>query len=300
MTKKQCTFPLFLVLVLFFTACSGDPATNSEGDDAVVILGESSDSSVGLEGVSELQIVIPANDLGVGTPRIPFIIMDGGQMVNDVEAAFLTVFDLSQDPPAVAWEGAATNYSDYKVPYWVFYPTVETVGNYGVRADLLQSNGNSTQAQFAVAIQEDAIAPNVGDPGFPSVSRTGTGDALKEISSDQTPDESLYQITLEEALGNGRATVISFSTPAYCQTAICAPVLESVKNVKDARDGDIDFVHVEIFGDFETFEPAEAVTEWQLQSEPWTYVLDDAGIVTARFAGPVSPSELQAALAKLE
>ncbi len=300
MIKKTLISLIILLVGLAAVACSQPAPSGGDDDDPAVILGPSSDSNTGLDGISNFQIVIPANDLGKGTPRIPFIIMDGSRMVSEVEAVFITVFDLSGDEPTPIWEGPATNYSDYTVPYWVFYPTIETVGNFGMRADLLTADGDSSQSQFAVAIQEDAIAPNVGDSGIPSQSPTGSGDELAIISSDQNPDDELYTITLEDALSNGLPTIISFSTPSFCQTAICAPVLDTVKQVKNENQGSANFVHVEIFGDFETFETAATVDEWQLQSEPWTYLLDGDGVITARFAGPVSPSELTAELNKIE
>ncbi|MEM8860149.1 MAG: hypothetical protein AAGD96_17595 [Chloroflexota bacterium] len=294
-------FALSLLLaLLLLVACS--PATTNTQDDseAVVILGESEDSATGLSTVSELQILIPANDMEVGTPRIPFILMDGGRMEREAKQVFLSVFQIDSESSAPIWEGTATNYSDYEVPYWVFYPQIDEPGNYGVLARILQADDSSTEAQFAVAILESAIAPAVGDLGVGS--QTPVSDDLETIqtfSSDFDPDVDLYQVSLDEALNNGRPTVISFSTPAYCQTAICAPVLNSVKSVKNENSSGIDFVHVEIFSDFETFEVAESISEWQLQSEPWTYVLDSNGVITSRFAGPLSPTELQASIADL-
>lgn len=32
------------------------------------------------------------------------------------------------------WQGAAENYSDYEVPYWVAYPTLPSPGFWGVTA----------------------------------------------------------------------------------------------------------------------------------------------------------------------
>jgi len=45
--------------------------------------------------------------------------------------------------------------------------------------------------------------------------------------------------------------------------------------------------------------PADAVTEWKLLSEPYLFVLDRGGVITAKFEGPVSLAELDAALAKV-
>lgn len=277
-SKIQSAF--LLIFPLLLASCSQPAASLPDSD------------------VSAYQIAIAANDMAVGTPRIPFIVRDGYDMVRDIEQINLTVLDINQEPFAVVWEGSAVNYSDYAIPYWVFYPEISQAGNYGIKADLILQDGSLTEAQFAVAIQDEAFAPAVGDAGVPSESRTAfDAETIKAISSDfQNPDPELYTLTLAEALSNGRPTVVSFSTPSYCKTAFCAPVLETVKKVKQ-RYPAFDYVHIEIFADFETLETDPTVKEWQLQSEPWTYVLDKNGIVTARFGGPVSPMELEAQLA---
>jgi hypothetical protein len=39
----------------------------------------------------------------------------------------------------------------------------------------------------------------------------------------------------------------------------------------------------------------EATSEWGLPSEPWVFVVDDSGVVTAAFEGAASDAELMAA-----
>ena len=59
------------------------------------------------------------------------------------------------------------------------------------------------------------------------------------------------------------------------------------------------FIHIEVYQSFDPFVYVEEMDEWHLQSEPWTFVLDRGGVVAARFGGPVSPRELEAALQPL-
>ncbi len=69
---------------------------------------------------------------------------------------------------------------------------------------------------------------------------------------------------------------------------------------------DVDFVHVEIFERFDdpAFDPsnpsylAPAILPegFNLLSEPWVFVTDGAGVITARFEGVASDDELEAAL----
>jgi hypothetical protein len=122
------------------------------------------------------------------------------------------------------------------------------------------------------------------------------------ISTDPEPVGRLYELSIAEAVGNGRPTVIAFATPAFCQTALCGPTLEVVKEAAAERPS-IDFVHVEPF-DIEqaragTLDPIPTMSEWGLATEPWVFVVDRDGTVTASFEGVIGLGELEAALAEL-
>ena len=246
---------------------------------------------------SKYTILVASNDMEVGMPRIPFIVKDGQSTATEIAQISLAAINITKAPFDVVWEGGATNFSDYTVPYWVFYPEIDVAGKYGVQATLLLEGGETVQHQFVITIQEDAVAPAVGEAGFPSESRIAVdATSISKISSDfQNPDPDFYKLSLAEALNNGRPTIISFSTPAFCTTAFCAPVLETMKEIKREHI-DFDYVHIEIFDDFETLTLHQTINEWQLQSEPWTYILNADGIVAARFGGPVSPAELKSHL----
>ncbi|MFQ5946478.1 MAG: TlpA family protein disulfide reductase, partial [Anaerolineae bacterium] len=143
----------------------------------------------------------------------------------------------------------------------------------------------------------ESVAPNVGDAAPASQSRTySEGTELSQITSDPRPDPGLYQITIEEAIASGLPTVISFSTPAFCTSRTCGPALEVLKAASDRFAAGAHFIHVEIYQDFSTQTVDPVVLEWRLPSEPWTYVVDAEGLISARFEGLVGLSELEAAI----
>jgi hypothetical protein len=87
-------------------------------------------------------------------------------------------------------------------------------------------------------------------------------------------------------------------------SATCGPVLDIAKEVA-ANFPQVDFLHIEIYENldaagFDELVPVEAVEAWALPSEPWVFVTDAAGVVTARFEGVVSVDELVAALTALD
>jgi len=147
------------------------------------------------------------------------------------------------------------------------------------------------------AVQVGERAPAIASP-------TVATNAIEDITTDPTPDERFYELSLDEALTNGRSTVVVFATPAFCSSAACGPLVDIVQEKIDDYPG-VDFVHVEVFTGFRDpgFDPADparlapAVAGYRLVSEPWVYVVDAAGIVSARFEGVMDAEELEEALA---
>lgn len=101
------------------------------------------------------------------------------------------------------------------------------------------------------------------------------------------PQCSMHEVSLDQALRDGRPVVLEFSTPAFCETAVCGPSVEILDEVRGSGDwGDVAFIHVEIYAD-QGQTPVEAVTSWRLPSEPWLYSIGADGIIAARTDGPL-------------
>ena len=93
--------------------------------------------------------------------------------------------------------------------------------------------------------------------------------------------------------------MVTFATPAYCTSRLCAPVVSSVKTVYHDLKDKVNFIHIEVYKTFNPLVYADEMAEWHLQSEPWTFVIGANGKVTEAFGGPVSPRELEQALQPL-
>jgi hypothetical protein len=59
-----------------------------------------------------------------------------------------------------------------------------------------------------------------------------------------------------------------------------------------------EFIHVEFYKNpgSPNRVPSDTVAEWNLRSEPWFFVIDSKGIITAKFEGPTSLQELDDAV----
>jgi hypothetical protein len=77
-------------------------------------------------------------------------------------------------------------------------------------------------------------------------------------------------------------------------------MLDQVKALQ-ASYPDVEFIHVEVYDnleetDFEELNTVPAVEAWGLPSEPWVFVVDGDGTVSAAFEGAVSDEELTTAI----
>ncbi len=256
------------------------------------------------ESASTLQVILVSTDFAVGEPRISFAIFDGSEAAANVTGVLINAVELGDDLSATdqlpAWTGEATGYVDYEIPYWVFYPQLETPGYWGMVAEITRSDGSTVRSDFLVQINSASTAPDVGEAAPASLNRTlATEPDIALLSSANDPDPALYQLTVADAIASGRPTVVGFLTPAFCQTRWCAPVLDSLEATRVETGDAVNFIHIEVFDDFQEMTIVKEMAEWGLESEPWVFVLDGQGRVVARFSGPLSPEELLTALQPL-
>ncbi len=151
---------------------------------------------------------------------------------------------------------------------------------------------------FPFNVLAEPLTVAVGEPAPLSDTFTSADRPIPEISTDPAPNPSFYELSIADAVTSGRPSVIIFATPAFCQTAICAPTMESMKAIAPTYP-DVNFLHVEVFtnlDDPENLEAVPAVVEWGLPTEPWVFVVDASGIVAGRFEGTATPDELAALL----
>lgn len=153
-------------------------------------------------------------------------------------------------------------------------------------------------APFSVSPEPRTVG--VGERAPPSDSKTLPGTPLESLTTDPAPDLRLYRTAIAQAVGSGRPSVIVFATPAFCTSRTCGPVLDVTKPMIDVYP-DVNWIHVEVYENLDASNPddlelARAVVEWGLPNEPWTFVVDGAGIVTHRFEGVLDRAELEAAV----
>lgn len=251
----------------------------------------------------EGSLAVVANaDIGVGESRIQVGVVgpDGDRLGGpDVPVSFLLT----------ASDGDET--TEYDADWmWLIedivglYKTEAVFDAAGVWTVSVAPRSGTPLPATGFKVLDPTFAPAVGDAAPVAPIDTLATKPLRELTSDPNPDTDLYRFTLEEAFTSGRDTVVVFSTPAFCRTATCGPTLDVVKRVKPEYP-EVNFVHVEVYTDLQSpdFEPTSEYLApalgpefWNLPTEPWVFVVDTDGIVTARFEGTATPEDLRTSL----
>jgi hypothetical protein len=182
----------------------------------------------------------------------------------------------------------------------------DSAGRWGMIVDVVTDDGAALIGQSGLVVNQESSSPAVGSPAPLSDSKTSSDVAdLSELTTSPTPDPGLYELSIADAIGGGQTTVVTFATPAFCQTATCGPQVEVLSSLR-LRHTDSTFIHVEVYdnpdeidGDLSKARISPLMEEWGLLTEPFTFVIDGEGQIAAKFEGFVTEDELEAALSRL-
>ncbi|MCH2536109.1 MAG: thioredoxin family protein [Dehalococcoidia bacterium] len=287
------------LLLLLAAACSGTPT---------VTLGPTATPPPGLNGPEYGAIVI-TTDLALGSNRVVFGIVDrNGMPVRSQQAKVRALYLPPGDAPGVERASGVAEFKKWPAgPQGVFSTVLEfdMAGFWQLDVTTTGPDGTPVMAQGALQVKEQSDTPSLGSPAPQSVTPTGDEvDDLATITSSTQPDPDLYKLSVHQALASGKPLVVVFATPAFCVSATCGPQVEVLSSVKEKFAGKANFIHVEVFKDPNLIQggrpPADgtvpAVDEWNLPTEPWTFVVDKEGRISAKFEQFTTGEEIEKAL----
>jgi hypothetical protein len=226
-------------------------------------------------------------------------IVDAGQPVADARVHF--EFFQVDGQTATKRSEADSSYRalDARKGIYVARTRFESAGAWGVQVNISRPDRPIASARTSFQVLPEGHAPTPGQRAVASRSLTASDVAnLADICSAQPPCD-MHAVSIQDALALSKPLLIAFSTPGYCTTQTCGPVLTEVGKVKQGRAEQASFVHVEIYKDPRNLVVADAVAEWDLQSEPWVFFVDRAGVIADRFEGIATADEIDQALAAL-
>jgi hypothetical protein len=163
--------------------------------------------------------------------------------------------------------------------------------------------GEEQRATSAFQVLPEHLVPAPGDraprtdnltlssndaPGETVDSRAATG---------EIPDPELHRSTVAEAISARRPAVVVISTPVYCVSRFCGPVTDMVQELAADYSDKADFIHIEVWRDFEGQVVNKAAAEWILREEelrePWVFLVGVDGTVVARWDNVATRQEIE-------
>jgi hypothetical protein len=158
-----------------------------------------------------------------------------------------------------------------------------------------------TTPHSADVVRSAKDPPGVGDRAIRVHTKTmaDVGGDASRLDTRTPPAEDLLRTDLADVVGR-KPVVITFATPALCQSRVCGPVVDIVAQARSRAPAGAAWIHQEIWAHNNPRKGVQRpVAAWRLQTEPWTFVIDRTGRIAARFEGAFSAGELQRAVAKV-
>lgn len=131
-----------------------------------------------------------------------------------------------------------------------------------------------------VNVGEFKRVPKVGQkaPLIHTPTAQDVGGDLSKITT-RIPPDSQNKVDYAEALGK-EPIVLLFATPKFCQSRVCAPVVDVAEQAKHELGDKAAFIHMEIYNDNDPAKhPRPQVRAFHLPSEPWLFTIDRHGVV---------------------
>ena len=303
-----------LALALFTSACQG--AGNGGGSPSPearlplqvvvanyeIVAGESSRLLVGL-------ITEDGRTVAYGSVQMRFAEDTGGpaQATQAVVGTYLPAYgtkagDPNAKPSAIRPATARGVYAVYGVRFAVPGPYLIEVAADVEGVGIVQGT-----ARFEV-IAEPSV-PGVGQkaPRTENLTLESKDVPLAAIDSRAStggiPDPELHDTTIAEAIRRGRPALVVFSTPVYCVSRFCGPVTDLVQDLAAEYGQRAEFIHVEIWRDFQNNVVNQGAAEWIYRddelTEPWAFLIGPDGRIIARWDNLFVEDELRSALDEL-
>jgi hypothetical protein len=190
------------------------------------------------------------------------------------------------------------------------YSTVvdfDRAGFWRVRARA-EVEGQELIGTGAFEVLEDHAVPAPGDLALKTKTLTLDSDAPRaaidsRAENGEIPDPELHDSTIAQAIAARRPVVAVFSTPLFCVSKFCGPVTDMVLELSRNYSDRAEFIHVEIWRDFEGKVVNKSAAEWVVNGEdlqePWVFLIGEDGRILERWDNVATRGEIEPELQKL-
>ncbi len=172
-------------------------------------------------------------------------------------------------------------------------------GSYAVLSATKGADGKLTGATGTVNVltkTADPI-PAVGSKA-PKVHTDTLASAKGDVTKIDTrvPPSDMHKEDFADVVGK-KPVALLFSTPQLCQSQVCGPVTDIALQMEAKYRDKMTFIHQEVYVDNDAQKGLRPpLVQFHLQTEPWLFVVNKRGIITARLEGSIGVREFENAV----
>jgi hypothetical protein len=283
-----------LLVILAVAACD-DPGT------AATPIGSPAASASAAPALSA-QVV--ASQLTVGVRRVPIGIVDHNTPVTDATVhvrVFVSVGGSPQlkDEADAPFRGAGLQGAGL----YIAQLRLDTVGQWVAQVIVQRPGGSAVGLVAPFKVLSAETVPAVGQAAPRSRNQTVADVPDASYIDSGNPPDDMHAISIADAIAQHRPALVVFATPAFCESSTCGPQVHAVQMLEPTYRDRLTFIHVEIYRDFKP-DPSKrqltaTVVEWNLQTEPWVFLIDARGTIAAEFEAVTAADELKVAVEHL-
>jgi hypothetical protein len=264
-----------------------------------------------IKGAGSTEVGLATSVFTVGKSRLAFgMIDDQGQFVYGPTVVYAapTPDEPAKGPFAAPADVLITEgryrsrqAADETDPFAAVYETVVPFDQKGPWAILVVTQQGNTYvaapARVEVATKKADEIPDVGEaaPKVATDTLASVG-GNEEMLDTRTPPSDMHANSFEDVLGS-KPVALLFATPQLCQSRVCGPVTDIALQMKAKYGDEIEFIHQEVYVDnIPNAGLREPLQAFRLRTEPWLFVVDDDGKVSARLEGSFGLNAFEDAL----
>jgi hypothetical protein len=262
-------------------------------------------------GPSGASVALASSQIDVGKNRLAFGVIDNqGQPVYGPTAVyvaqrpgrralgpFLAPADVLLTQARYRSKQAATAGDPFAAVYAAQVP-FSRAGHWSVLVATL-SGGKLKAATAAVDVSTDAAdpIPRVGQRP-PQVKTDTMADARGNVANIDTrvPPDDMHKVSFSDVLGK-KPVALLFATPQLCQSRVCGPVTDIAVQMEAKYGSRMTFIHQEVYKDNNPSRGLrEPLVAFHLRTEPWLFVVNRSGRITARLEGSIGVRAFERAI----
>lgn len=280
---------------LALAACGGGTSEPSGGSNPTAAPGGGKEYALGAgfaNGRTTPSVLVP------GIPqRLPLVLfdVDAGAPLREGGPQSFEV-SVVRGTEIVATSSVSRHADAIPTPYFPLVFTPPDAGDYEVRAAF-----SKAPVPFRVGTRDTVKLVQVGDPLRPVVTpTTDNARGVTPICTRSPKPCPFHTVTLTDALAAKRPTLLAVTTPGFCQTAICGPVLELLIEIAP-KYPNVQIVHAEVYVDPNTKtggapKTTDTIATYGLAYEPSFFAAGADGAVKARLDFTWDRAELETAI----